>query len=75
MQTCFDLSEAFILATACYYSGRGLWRGYRLSADAQDDAGGNYSEAGTVSFDPAARIDGRLFEWDREIARRQADAR
>jgi hypothetical protein len=75
MRTCVDLSEAFIFATECYYSGTGPWRGYLLSADAQDDAGGNYSEAGTVSFDPAARIDGRLFEWDRAIARSDGDAR
>lgn len=69
MQTCFDLSAAFIFSTECYYSGKGLWRGFLLRADAQDDAGGNYSEVGTVSFAPAARIDGRLFEWDREIER------
>lgn len=75
MRTCFDLSEAFIFSTECYYSGSGPWRGFLLAADSQDDAGGNYSEAGTVSFDPAARIDGRLFEWDREIARSAGAAR
>jgi len=75
MQTCFDLSEAFIFWNACYYSGNGPWRGYLLAADSQDDAGGNYTETGTVKFVPAARIDGRLFEWDREIARSAAEAR
>lgn len=69
MQTCFGLSQAFIFSTRCYYSGNGPWRGFLLAADSQDDAGGLYSETGTVKFVPAARIDGRLFEWDREIER------
>ncbi|MCL9998863.1 MAG: hypothetical protein NBV68_05745 [Erythrobacter sp.] len=72
LQTCFELSEAFILWNECYYSGNGPWRGYLLAAGSQDDAGGNYSETGTVKFLPSARIDGRLFEWDREIERSAA---
>ncbi|MFN5271498.1 MAG: hypothetical protein ACK5XZ_12205 [Hyphomonadaceae bacterium] len=51
----------------CYYSGEGKWHGLLLSAELQDDTGNNYSEIGTVDFDPNTMIDGRLFEWDREI--------
>lgn len=75
MRTCFGLSQYFFFSTRCYYSGNGPWRGFLLAADSQDDAGGLYSETGTASFDPAARIDGRLFEWDREIERSAGDAR
>ena len=75
MQTCVGLSQYFFFSNRCYYSGNGPWRGFLLAADSQDDAGSLYSEVGTVKFVPAARIDGRLFEWDRAIARSDGDAR
>ncbi len=66
-QTCFGLSAAFAFVRKCYYSGGGSWHGLLLSAERADHGRDNYAESGTIDFDPDAMIDGRLFEWDREI--------
>lgn len=66
-RACFDNSFAFFFSTSCFLTEPGRWHGLLVSADSQDDAGGAYSEYGLVELDPTARIDGRLFEWDREI--------
>jgi hypothetical protein len=66
-QTCFGLSAAFAFVSRCYYSGEGNWHGLLLSAERAEHGRDNYAESGTLDFDPNAMIDGRLFEWDREI--------
>lgn len=67
-RTCFGLSQFFFFHTECYFSGRSQWRGALLSAESQGHAGEGQSEMGAAQFKPAAIIDGRLFEWDREIS-------
>jgi hypothetical protein len=61
------LDAAFAFVSRCYYSGGGRWHGLLLSAERADHGRDNYEEIGTLDFDPNAMIDGRLFEWDREI--------
>lgn len=67
-QTCFDSSISFLFSNSCYLSETGRWRGLLTATHSEDDADGAYSEYRLVDLDPEARIDGRLFEWDRKIA-------
>lgn len=65
---CFDDSFAFLFSTSCYLVEPGRWHGLRISARGEADDGSNYQEYGLSDLNPSALIDGRLFEWGREVA-------
>jgi len=70
---CIDRSLSFFFSNTCYLDENGPWRGLVLSEFSQDDVGDAYSEYGTITVDPNALIDGRLFEWDRGLEWREPD--
>ncbi|NYI24199.1 hypothetical protein EWH08_15990 [Sphingobium indicum] len=66
-RTCFDTSFAFFFSNSCVLNETGPWQGLLISADSEADDGTSYSEYRLLDLDPEARIDGRLFQWDRKI--------
>ncbi|WP_162789544.1 hypothetical protein [Altererythrobacter sp. ZODW24] len=66
---CFHTGITFHFSTNCYIRQRGPWRGLQTTSWSASDDGGNYSESGLVELNLDASIDGRLFEWDRELIR------
>lgn len=64
---CYDSSIAFHFSTGCYLTEPGDWYGLAIYGDSQADDGSNFSRYAVTEIDTDARIDGRLFEWDRGI--------
>lgn len=64
---CYDSSIAFFFSTGCYLTEPGEWYGLAIYGDGEADDGSNFSRYAVTDIDTDARIDGRLFEWDRAI--------
>ena len=64
---CYNSSMAFVFSTACYLTELGDWYGLPIYGDREDDDGSNFSQYAVTKLDTHAQIDGRLFEWDRDI--------
>lgn len=66
-RSCFDSSFAFFFSNSCVLDEAGPWRGLLISAFSEADDGSSYSEYRLLDLDPKALMDGRLFQWDRQI--------
>ena len=64
---CYDSSIAFFFSTGCYLTEPGEWYGLAIYGDGEADDGSNFSRYAVTEIDTDARINGRLFEWDRVI--------
>ena len=64
---CFNTGIVFHFSGSCYVTLRGPWRGLQNSHWTESDDGSDYYQYGLLNLDLDVLVDGRLFEWDREI--------